>query len=149
MAAVLRDLSESDSDFEDGEEENPARDFEAEGRLLAQNLLPNKSRQIYELVYGKFLRWWHANGSPPITEHLLIVYFQELSEEYKPSTLWSRHSMLKTLLYLRHNIDINNFSVLKKFLTNYNKNYRPKKAAPSTWDQIEKFLTETDGHLYL
>ncbi|KAJ8670461.1 hypothetical protein QAD02_001720 [Eretmocerus hayati] len=112
-------LSDDESDYDEEKETVCVRNLEAEGALLAQNLLPTKSRRIYELAYAAFLKWHQDNQSQPITENLLLAYFQELSHTYSPPTLWS------------------------------NKAYKAKEAAVFQWIHIETFLRDADDYYYL
>ena len=108
--------SSGDDNLEEQEiEEIEKRDFEAEKKQIINNLLPNKSRSQYELAYANLLKWTHENKAK-INEDTLIVYFKELSSRWKASTLWSHWSKLRATLSLRHNININDFILLKAFL---------------------------------
>jgi hypothetical protein len=56
---------------------------------------------------------------------IVLVYFQEKSQNYKSSTLWSLYSMLKTTVNLRDNVDISKFPKLISLLKR-NVGYPPK-----------------------
>ncbi|KAJ8685454.1 hypothetical protein QAD02_021247 [Eretmocerus hayati] len=142
------DLSDDESDNDEAQEENFVRNLEAQGELLKQNLLPVKSRREYELAYAHFSKWLHDNRSPPITENILMLYFEELSHTYSPPTLWSKWSMIKTLLNLRSNIKMGDFQNLKQFLKNFNKSFKAKQAAVFRWEDIEKFLRDAENFIY-
>jgi hypothetical protein len=53
----------------------------------ALNLLPLKSRKIYEKAYDEFLLWCKAKQVSKYTENVLLAFFGEKSKHYKPSTL--------------------------------------------------------------
>ena len=116
--------SSEDENF-DPEEIINVRDFEAEKDMIVKNLLPDKSRANYELAYGHFLKW-KTDNKAQIDENSLIVYFKELTSKWKPT----------------------NFDLLKSFLKNFCKGYKPKKAPTLNWTQINKFLAASD-EIYL
>lgn len=144
------------SDSSDDEDFNPdsiddqiiERDFESEKQAIISNLLPQKSRATYELAYTKFLKWRHDNNAI-LNEDVLLVYFKELSDTWKPPTLWSIWSKLRATLSLRDNININHYNLLKTFLKNTSKGYKPKKSKVLTWAQLKQFLNTSDDHIYL
>ncbi|CAB0043221.1 unnamed protein product [Trichogramma brassicae] len=151
-------MSDSDvSEFGKEQQEALRRDFEAEGKLIASNLLPSKSRERYEIAYAEFSVWGDKRlpkgskdkFSKMINENVLLVYFNELAKKIKPPTMWSRWSMLKTILNLRHNIDISKYEQLKSFMKNFSKGYKPKQAKTLTGLEVKKFLDEADDLHYL
>ena len=91
------------------------------------NLLPEKSRKKYLVVYEKFTNWRNERKAPT-TENVLLAYFNELSTSFKPSSLWSVHSMLKSTLKINVKIDIPKFSKLLAYLKRINEGYTPTKA---------------------
>lgn len=140
--------SDSSEDENFDPEEIISRDFEAEKKLIVSNLLPNKSRASYELAYARFLKWKDENSAKTVNEDVLIVYFEELSKKWKPTTLWSHWSKLRTTLNLRHNVNINHFQHLKSFMKNNSKGYKAKKSLVLTWSQAKEFL-KSDDNIYL
>ena len=110
------DSTDSSSDDENfnPDEIIEGRDFEAEKNMIVKNLLPKKSKVQYETAYATFLKWKDENKAP-INEDVLLVYFKELSNKWKPSTLWSHCSKLRAMLIIRHGININNYNFLKIF----------------------------------
>ena len=140
------DFDSSDSDVD---EELIIRDFEEEGRLIINKLLPAKSCVKYENTYNSFMKWKTEQNAKSFEENVLIVYFEELSKKLKPSTLWGQWSMLRTTLNLRHGININKYENLKTLLKNKNKGFKAKKSSVLTWDQIKLFLTQGDDLIYL
>lgn len=125
------------------------RNFEAESKLIINNLLPEKSCEVYQNVYKTFMQWHQQHKASSFSENILIVYFNELSKKYKPTTLWAKWSMLRAILNLRNAVDINKYINLKTFFKNYAKGYKPKKANPFTLNQIKSFLEKADDHIYL
>lgn len=86
------------------------------------DLLPPKSRYVYEKTYKEFGDWCSRNEvtTARYTEETLLVYFHEKATTVKASTLWSYYSMLKATIALEHNIDISKFCKLTAFLKRRN-----------------------------
>lgn len=141
------DSSDTDIDLQDLGEES--RDFDAESQMITNNLLPEKSCARYNLAYEDFIKWRVNNKTKSLDESVFLVYFDELSKKYKPSTLWSIWSMLRSTMMLRQNVNINDYAKLKSFLKNKTKGYKPKKAAVLTMPQIRQFINNSDDHIYL
>ncbi|XP_051164650.1 uncharacterized protein LOC127283675 [Leptopilina boulardi] len=120
-----------------------------ESNLAIQESLPDKSRVKYEATYDTFVTWQEKQGTQSFAEADLLSYFHQLGEKYKPSTLRSIYSMLKTTINNKKNIDIKNYKQLLAFLKKKNTGYNPKKSEVLTSDQIEQFLKEADDTEYL
>lgn len=80
-------------------------DITAQAKSAAANLLPAKSRERYEAVYRKFMDWRAKNKVQSFSENVLMAYFDELSNEMKPSSLWAIYSMLRSTI----KVTINNY----------------------------------------
>ncbi|KAJ3650060.1 hypothetical protein Zmor_021769 [Zophobas morio] len=80
-----------------------------------ENVLPGTSRSIYEKEYKIFVNWKIENSVNIINETIMMAYFQELSEKYSSSSLWSKYSMVKATLGVNDNIDISNYHRLTSF----------------------------------
>ncbi|KAJ8914384.1 hypothetical protein NQ315_017474 [Exocentrus adspersus] len=74
-----------------------------------QNLLPKKSKEVYSSEYEKFINWMTENCVEHISETVLLGYFSDLSENFSPSSLWSKYSMVKKTLMVNKNINIANY----------------------------------------
>jgi len=75
------DELDTDSDF---------LDIEAEAQLAIANLLPEKSKKLYEKAYKDFKDWcMEKKVDDTITENLLLVYFTKKLNKLKGSTAWS------------------------------------------------------------
>lgn len=73
------------------------------------DVLPQLSREKYNRVYKNFKAW--QDTYKKISVDLILTYFHVLVEKkYKPSSLWSFHSMLKATLRANENTDIGTFS---------------------------------------
>lgn len=129
--------SEIDSDIENG----------AEAALAT--LVPGKSKKLYEETYKKFDSWCAEKNVGHITEKVVLAYFSKLSSIYKPSTLWSNYSMLRTMIYLNKNVDISKFTNLIAFLKRKASGYKPKKSKIFTKQEIVRFMKEADDKDYL
>mgnify|MGYP005986404917 CR=1 FL=1 len=50
------------------------------------------------------------------SENVVLAYFAELSEKYKSSSLWFFYSMLKAVLRIAHDVDLDKYGTLRSFL---------------------------------
>ncbi|KAK4882654.1 hypothetical protein RN001_005973 [Aquatica leii] len=103
------------------------------------NLLPEKSKNMYEKEYEKFMAWCATKNVTIVTENVTIAFFETISKQYKSSTLWKIYSMLRSVLNIRQNIDIS------KFLAGY----EPKKSHILEYAYIEAFVKEAPDCDYL
>ena len=63
------------------------------------NLLPEKSRNLYEKEYTKFCNWRSQNKAKGVSEDIILAYLSEKAR--KPSSLWRYDSMLKVVITLK------------------------------------------------
>ncbi|CAB0042187.1 unnamed protein product [Trichogramma brassicae] len=82
-----------------------------------------KSAERYNITYEEFLEWQRNNNTTCMDENVLLVYFKDLAVNLKPSTLWSRWSMLKATLSIRYKIDLHDLSVEEEKKAIYNSKY--------------------------
>ena len=61
------------------------------------------------------------------TERTVFKYLKEMMETKSPSTVCSRFSMLKTMIGLEQNIDLDKFLKIKALLKRNMTGYKPKK----------------------
>lgn len=94
-----------DSSEIESEEDETTRNIVAEAKGITNNLLPQKSGFRYNICYDEFMAWKLTNKIDSFSEDVLLVYFNEQSEKMKPSTLWSRWSMLRSVILLKHEIN--------------------------------------------
>ncbi|KAL1493540.1 hypothetical protein ABEB36_009244 [Hypothenemus hampei] len=113
------------------------------------NLLPQKSKKRYELMYDAFTKWQKEYKTTSVSERTLTAYFQGLAEKYKPSTLWSRYSMLRTMIFNRRNENIDTYSSLIAFLKNQAIGFKSKKALVFTPENLKRFFEEAPDQIYL
>lgn len=114
-----------------------------------KNLLPEKSRGIYEKNYQQFETWCVSNEVDILSENVLLAYFKLQSETKKSSTLWALYSMLRSCLNIYKDIDISKYARLQAFLKRCAQGYEPKKSKILDIDQIHEFIEKADDKLYL
>jgi len=118
----------------------------------ANEVLPTKSKLVYEQNYGRFIKWCTGkNIDGDYSESVLLAYFKYMADDLKFQipTLWSHYSMIKCLLKLRKGVDIANYHTLRLFLKKKNENYCPKKASVLTKEDFDRFLVEAPDDKYL
>ncbi|KAK4884976.1 hypothetical protein RN001_001247 [Aquatica leii] len=91
-------------------------------------LLPKKSRDRYEKKYRLFYEWREQKNFKSVSDDVFLVYLSEKAKLLKPSTLWSRFSMIKSCLSIKENVDISKFPQTIAFLKRQGVGYVPKKA---------------------
>ncbi|XP_063926466.1 uncharacterized protein LOC135140021 [Zophobas morio] len=130
------------------EEELPP-DVLEEAQNVVLNLLPTKSREVYECAYTRFIKWCEGKKIQTYSENVLLVYFSELATKVKSSTLWSHYSMVKATLNIKNGIEIGKYSKLKAFIKKQGEGYVPKKSRVLTNEQIEVFLDTAPDFKFL
>jgi hypothetical protein len=113
------------------------------------SLLPEKSKEIYLKAYQDFKDWCFTKGTVKVSENVLLVYFQEHSQNKKASSLWAKFSMLKSTLALKENIDVSKYFKVIAFLKRQNTSYTPKKSAVFSKKEITIFLKEAPDEMFL
>ena len=144
MAASSRELSsvmEETDNFELIDDEIARNAF--------NDLLPENSKERYELAYEKFKNYKKQILTTSSSEDILMAYFTQLKEKYKPSTLWNHYSMLKKTLNLKEKINIAQYSALTSLLRKEAKGFQSKGAKVFTVAQMNKFLQEAPDIQYL
>lgn len=135
-----------DSDVEMCETPPEIRDA---ATTVTNNLLPEKSRKQYEKAYKDFMAWIATKNTRSVSENVLLVYFEHLSTKFKPVSLWTYYSMLKSTINIRHEVDISKYYKLIAFLKRKSEGYTGKKSKTFLPEEIEKFLNEAPDQLYL
>lgn len=130
------------------DEELPEAILEAAGKANL-DLLPDKSKERYEKQYAHFLSWCNEKGVKSFKEEVFLAYFADLSKVLKANTLWSRYSMIKSIVKIRQNIDISKFYKVTTFLKKKNIGCRPQKAEVFTKEDISKFMVTAPDETYL
>lgn len=129
------------------EDENP--EIAEVANAAIDNLLPVKSKEIYEKTYALFRKWCTEKDVRKITENVILAYLEEKSRSVKSSTLWSTFSMLKATLNLKENVDLKQFPRLVPYLKSKAVGHRSKKSAIFTRDDINKFISEANDQDHL
>ncbi|KAJ8982331.1 hypothetical protein NQ317_009446 [Molorchus minor] len=62
--------------------------------IAISNLLPTKSRSLYDIAYNRFKKWCAEKNVQVYSENVLLAYFSENAKNYKSSTLWAQYSMV-------------------------------------------------------
>lgn len=118
--------------------------------VTIQNLLPEKSKNKYNVVYKNFQDWCSSkNIKSSFTENVLLAYFSELSTKYKASSLWTFYSMLRSTLNINNGINIENYLKLRAFLKRQSEKHVAKKAKTFTPEQLNSFINEAPNEKYL
>lgn len=107
-----------------------------------QNLLPEKSQEKYKTVYKDFIDWCDNKKVKCFTENVLLAYFNELSNKYKASSLWTFYSMLRSTLNINKGINIESYSKVRAFLKRQSEKHIAKKAKTFTSEQLNTFINE-------
>lgn len=142
--ATAGELIDSDSEFD--------QLGEVDKIPTNKKTLPEKSRKTYELTYNTFMKWRKKNVKEvsSFSENVLLEYFRELSEKYKsPLSLWRNYSILKSMLNINHDVDIEEYSKLRTYLSRKTKGYQAKQSKMFSLDDINKFLAEAPDDSYL
>lgn len=121
----------------------------AEIQEVLDETLPEKSLNRYKHTYNAFTKWQNSKGINSFDEPFLLNYFYGLSKSQKPSTMWTRYSILKSTIMCRHNIDISKYSRLMAFLKRKSVGFKSNKTKMFTIEELNKFLLEASDDLYL
>ena len=84
-----------------------------------------------------------------MSENVFLAYFGELASKFKPSSLWSIYSLLRTVLSIRNDTNIANYQKLKSFLKRQSDGFKSKKSKILTAEDINKFIKEAPDYKYL
>ena len=103
--------------------------------------MPAKSANRYLAAYADFMKFREQKKIDSFSENVVLVYFSELSERYKSSTLWSIFSMLRSTLNIHQSIDINSYTKLLAFLKRQSDGYCAKKSKVFTTENVKKFIS--------
>ena len=94
-----------DMEIEDNGMFVPYAEFR-EANAATSDILPSKSREIYEKELRQFNVWRKEKAVDLLNEDVLLEYFSTIAKTAKASTLWCRYSMLKATLKVFENVDI-------------------------------------------
>lgn len=117
--------------------------------VITLDSLPTKSKSTYEGCYKTFSEWKKSVDVQNSSESTMLTYFTHLSRAYKPSTLWSHFSMLKTTLRVYENTDIGAYRSLIDFIKKQAQGFQSQKSKTLTTQDVKRFLTEAPDDKYL
>lgn len=117
--------------------------------VTTATLIPEKSKSIYKKTYASFNEWRLRNNANSFSENVLLAYFAELSAKYKPSSLWSFYSIIKSMLRINHDVDLEKYGKLRAFLKRKSEGFEAKKSSTLTPEQIRKFIEKAPDELFL
>ena len=111
-------------------------------------LIPEKSRHMYEQAYRHYLEYCRerkiTRGAHYAQENV-FKYISALLEQYAPTTVRSRYSMLKTLIQVHDDIELK-LPRVEKLLEIKEKKFDKKKSKVFTRTEIQTFMdTAPDG----
>lgn len=143
----------SDSSSSADTSSSGSSDRQQKVKEITANLLPSKSRKLYEKTYDDFLSFTKIRGKDPRqpTEDEILLYLHDLAENKKLAykTLWQRYSMIKSAIQTHHDVKLDH-----KRVTAYLKRQEEqctvptKKASVFTPAEVLAYLkTDTDSEL--
>lgn len=124
-------------------------ELRAEADEAKNSILPDKSKLRYEQCYNAFSKWNIVMKVHVITENVLLAYFKNMAEKNAPPTLWTIYSMLRTMINIKHGVNITDFHNVTAFIKNKNKGYVPCKAPVFSEEQILSFMTNAPNNMFL
>ena len=124
-------------------------DLKEEVEKSLAELLPEKSKGLYNATYDSFRKWMTSKRAKSISENTVLGYFPELAKTFKASTLWAKYSMLKATVKLNDNIDISCFNKVTALLKRKSVGFRSTKSRLLTNTEVEKFIKEAPNRIYL
>lgn len=124
-------------------------DIKEAARQITENLLPEKSKEQYKACYLQFTAWQSEKNTTSVSEETMLVYFEELSKKFKPSSVWSKYSMIRSTVLNIRRVDISQYKQLAAFLSKNSKGFESKKSQTLQPDQVEQFLREAPDNQYL
>ncbi|KAL4714615.1 hypothetical protein ACJJTC_019678 [Scirpophaga incertulas] len=69
----------------------------------------------------------HRKKTTSFSENVILAYLKDLSDKFKPSSMWAKYSMLKSTLNIYNNIDITKYSKVIAFLKRNSEGHKGKK----------------------
>ena len=131
------------------DEEGTPSEIREAALKATSNLLPEKSRQQYDVAYSRFTEWCVSKQVQSLTEDVFLAYFAARAGKVKPSSLWSEYSMVNASLAIKRDVDLKKFAKLTAFMKKQSAGYQCKKAKVFTKKDLHKFFEEAPDHSYL
>lgn len=139
-------MSSSDSEAEELQL-TPPEILEA-AQNVKLDTLPLKSQKTYWSTYEIFNKW-RLDKKLKISVNTMLAYFGEIAVKYKPSTLWSKYSMLRTTVENKHGVKLEEYRDLVNFLRSKSKGYVAKKSKVLSAEEVKTFLNDAPDKFYL
>lgn len=130
-------------------DDNSFSDEESSGNFRRVNRRVDKY-EAYLADYRRLEAWREKNNKIGKNEDVLLDYFTELSENHKPTGLWSAYSKLKLTMKCKDGIDLGKYRRLAEFLRDKNRGYKSSRDySLLSNEQVRKFLIEApeEDHL--
>lgn len=126
----------------------------SKSELLANaqsKLQPTLSKSEYIAAYNKYKIWCNSMNENKNEEDTLMAYFNYLllEKNQAPTTVWSSHSKIKSMLVSEEGININKFPKLHLFMSKIMDGYESKQATTFLGEEINKFFMTAPDEKYL
>lgn len=125
------------------------KDIEEDARAACCNLLPRKSKQVYDKELDHFEQWKKQRQVIGVSEEIVLAYFHNYKKSLAPSSMWTKYSMLKSTLKIYKNVDISKYGKLISYLKIESRGHKPKKSKVFERNHMERFLNEAPDSQYL
>ncbi|KAJ3651495.1 hypothetical protein Zmor_017530 [Zophobas morio] len=76
-----------------------------------KKLVPNKSADRYQKEYEIFKNWQQTNNVTEVDEDVILADVSEFSKKYEGSSVWTKISMVKSMLLTNENLDISSLCI--------------------------------------
>ena len=153
ISEVSSEMGENHNNFDLFNKQDVFDDVPPEGAEISKrsfnDLLPEKSKERYELAYAKFEDYKKKICTTSSSQNILLEYFTELKKKYKPSSLWNYYSMLKRMIIFKEKIDIGQYCALTSLLKKEAEGFQRRKTKVFTIAEMNKFLQEAPDVQYL
>lgn len=116
---------------------------------VVNDILPQKSKEKYLKTYENFMDWKKTKNAKSFSEAVFCTYFKELATSKQPTTLWTIYSMLKPIVRLKHEVQINSYTKLLSYIRRLSVGHRLKKSRVLTAQNIETFLKDAPDYSFL
>lgn len=117
-----------------------------------ERLVPTKSKPIYDQTLAKFKTWCAQHKVPEnyFSEGTILAYAKTLAETMRPSTVWSKISMLRKTILAYHSLDLGEMATVKAFTHRHEMDHpEKKKSAVFTRENVERYLSNASDDAFL
>jgi len=106
-------------------------------------LVPNKSRKVYDRHYFLFKQFLSEHETEEICEDSVLAYMSQVLDNYAASTAWTIYSALKRTILVNDNQDIGVYKTVPLLLKNHAQAHKKKKAPTFTTEEVDTFLRDS------